>query len=624
MKSLVRAGLQRLGQLRPITLTLLAVAFVATLGAMDHSMPGGVSFALLYLLGVTLAGWGAGKWMAGLLALLCAAIMAVDEWQVQAHSSGFGFILAWNALSRWVLFWGAGWLMASLARLNRGLTGMVQESAGQHRTILAAAMDGFAMVNELGRLADVNEAFCRMHGYSREELLGMEVKAIEGEKSPEEIQALLARIRAKGCEQFETRHRRKDGSAIDLEMSLSALPGKEGVFVAFVREIGDRKRAEILLQAQRDLGVRLSHATDLDTALDALLEVAIRLEGIDSGGVYLRDLATGDLRLAALAGPLSPQFVQAASFRPGDSDQGRIVARGQPIYSRYEELLGPTSRSAEPFRAVAVIPLRHEGAIIGSLILASHLTDSIPFQSRIVIEAIAAQATVAIARIRAETERQRLERQILEISDREQSRIGQELHDGLCQQLVSLAFDANSLRNQLARRSRPETALAVRIADYLDQAITETRQLSRGLFPIRLEADGLRSALEELARGTSSRFGIRCSALCEPSLKTPTGAEGIHLFRIAQEAVNNAVRHARAKEIRIQLLERDRQTVLEIQDDGVGLERHRNPHTTGMGLHIMDYRARSVGGVLRLAPGTSGGTSVCCCIGSPEPERSPA
>jgi signal transduction histidine kinase len=97
--------------------------------------------------------------------------------------------------------------------------------------------------------------------------------------------------------------------------------------------------------------------------------------------------------------------------------------------------------------------------------MASHTAEEIPAQTRIVIEAIAAQAAGAIARISSETERHRLERQLLEISDREHARIGQDIHDGLCQQLVSLALDANSLRGELAAAHRPEARKARRIAD---------------------------------------------------------------------------------------------------------------------------------------------------------------
>ena len=117
------------------------------------------------------------------------------------------------------------------------------------------------------------------------------------------------------------------------------------------------------------------------------------------------------------------------------------------------------------------------------------------------------------------------------------------------------------------------------------------------------------------------RFGIRCSALAESSLPIQGSATAIHLFRIAQEAVNNAVKHGGAKEITIRLQEDGGRLVLEIQDDGVGLPAKPDPQAAGMGLHIMDYRARSVGGTLRLGAAARGGTSVSCCIPPREPEK---
>jgi signal transduction histidine kinase len=212
------------------------------------------------------------------------------------------------------------------------------------------------------------------------------------------------------------------------------------------------------------------------------------------------------------------------------------------------------------------------------------------------------------------SERHRLERQLLEISDREHARIGQDLHDGLCQQLVSLALDANSLRGQLAAARRPEAKTARRIADYLDQAITESRQLSRGLFPVRLAGEGLPPALEELAASTRDRFKIRCRFACEGPVAVPSGAMATHLYRIAQEAVSNAVKHSRAKRIAIRLCVRAGALELSVTDDGAGLSAAKRTESTGLGLHIMDYRARMIGGTLQVGPGRRGGTKVSCCL----------
>lgn len=208
-------------------------------------------------------------------------------------------------------------------------------------------------------------------------------------------------------------------------------------------------------------------------------------------------------------------------------------------------------------------------------------------------------------------ERQRLEKRILEISDREQARIGQDLHDGLCQQLVSTAFSANDLCEKLAAKTRPEADAANRIAALLDDAITQARQLARGLYPVRLETDGLVMALHELVANASSRSGVSCSLVAPDELRLPDEATAIHFYRIAQEAVNNAVKHAQPRNIRIQLSTERNSVRLKVEDDGVGIHAHaHNPD--GMGLNIMEYRARMIGGELKVARGAHGGTVVSC------------
>jgi PAS domain S-box-containing protein len=213
------------------------------------------------------------------------------------------------------------------------------------------------------------------------------------------------------------------------------------------------------------------------------------------------------------------------------------------------------------------------------------------------------------------TERFRLEREILEISDREQARIGQDLHDGLCQQLVSLAFDANGLQQRLTQARRPEAKVAGRIADLLDAAITESRQVSRGLFPIRLEAGSLAPALEELSRTTRERFGVECDFECDEEATVKDKVLATHLYRIAQEAVTNAARHGQPRHIHLRLLMQEGGLELSIADDGLGLGETAAPgRHPGMGLHIMEYRARSIGGTLRLAAATPSGTVVTCSL----------
>jgi PAS domain S-box-containing protein len=202
------------------------------------------------------------------------------------------------------------------------------------------------------------------------------------------------------------------------------------------------------------------------------------------------------------------------------------------------------------------------------------------------------------------------ERQILEITDREQARIGQDIHDGLCQELVSLAFDINDMEARLARQRHPDAAMAKRVATDLDAAITHARQVARGLFPIRMECDGLSSALEEFAASACERFKIVCEFQgCAVALPNDTIAT--HMYRIAQEAVNNSIKHSGASRIRIALKHDGDATILCIEDDGRGFSSDVSSDS-GMGLHIMRYRAETIGAKLTVEASPAIGTVVRC------------
>lgn len=209
------------------------------------------------------------------------------------------------------------------------------------------------------------------------------------------------------------------------------------------------------------------------------------------------------------------------------------------------------------------------------------------------------------------TDRRRLEREIIEVSDREHARIGQDLHDSLCQKLVALAFDMGSLERRLAERAVPEAMSVCQMSGLLDDLITEARATARGLFPVQLETDGLGAALQQLAANVHARGSVECHAQCDESVFVRENAMAIHLYRIAQEAVNNAVKHGKARSIQIQLRTSPDRVELRVMDDGAGIVLPR-PRKGGMGLHIMEYRARMIGGTLSIERGNTGGTVVSC------------
>jgi signal transduction histidine kinase len=217
--------------------------------------------------------------------------------------------------------------------------------------------------------------------------------------------------------------------------------------------------------------------------------------------------------------------------------------------------------------------------------------------------------------IRDLTERRRLERQILDAGAEEQRRIGHDLHDGLCQQLTGCAFALEVLGQKLERRASPETASIRKVSELVDQAITQARTLAHGLQPVTLEATGLATALRELANKAESMFRVSCLFVGESEVEVHDNTVATHLYRIAQEAISNAVKHGKAKTVIVDLGETDRELRLTVTDDGVGIGRAApNARGKGIGLQTMRYRARAIGGTLDVRPGERGGTVVMCVV----------
>jgi signal transduction histidine kinase len=172
----------------------------------------------------------------------------------------------------------------------------------------------------------------------------------------------------------------------------------------------------------------------------------------------------------------------------------------------------------------------------------------------------------------------------------------------------------NALVAALKAQNAP--ALAERgedIGRQIREAIAETRSLSHGLAPVALVDDGLMSALVSLAEGASRGGTVRCVFECAEPIRVADAEVADHLYRIAQEAVNNALKHAAPSEIRIGLERQNGALVLEVDDDGEGLN-ESTPLAIGIGLRVMRYRARLIGGALEIGSPPAGGTRVCCRV----------
>lgn len=218
------------------------------------------------------------------------------------------------------------------------------------------------------------------------------------------------------------------------------------------------------------------------------------------------------------------------------------------------------------------------------------------------------------ARIRMLEERRQLERDLVSVSEYEQQRIGQDLHDGLCQNLAAIGCAVQALADDLQVKSLPDARDAEMIAESVRQATVEARDLARGIFPVHVDHSGLSAALGDLARMNSRLTGaeIRFREEGETHLEHPEAA--MHLYRIAQEAVANAVRHGHAQHITIDLISRDGELELKITDDGDGIRKSRDLDGEGMGLRTMRYRAQVLGAAMEITSKRSGGTMVACVV----------
>lgn len=211
------------------------------------------------------------------------------------------------------------------------------------------------------------------------------------------------------------------------------------------------------------------------------------------------------------------------------------------------------------------------------------------------------------------SERKRLKEEILRTSEWEQRRIGQELHDGLIQNLAGIAIVGNSLSQRLQKKAPEEALDAAKISESVREAIAEARSVARGLVPVDVDANGLMVALRNLAAKVRQRSGLRCVFQCRRPAPIQSNETATHLYRIAQEALNNAVKHSSARKIMVSLENRDDGTELIVRDDGVGFGDHLRSGQ-GMGLHIMNYRARMIGGQLDVRPGGRRGVLVRCFL----------
>ena len=259
------------------------------------------------------------------------------------------------------------------------------------------------------------------------------------------------------------------------------------------------------------------------------------------------------------------------------------------------------------------VPLRHGSKVVGILSIQSYAPRAYQREDLETLDALADYAGGALGRISATTNTRRLEEEIVEVSKREQRRIGFDLHDGLCPYLGGIAFKAKELEETLLAEGLPYAPEAHALVELINNAMAETHRLARGFAPIELEAYGLVSALEKLSREIEQAFDRGSTFTCSSPALSFELAAALHLYRLAQEAIHNAIHHSQAQRIDVDLRCVGSELCLTVRDDGKGFVVHA-PGRTGMGLRIMEYRCQAVGGELEISSRPNGGTEIRCIV----------
>jgi PAS domain S-box-containing protein len=455
-------------------------------------------------------------------------------------------------------------------------------------SIVEYSQDAIIDISLDGVVMTWNRSAERIYGYSADELKGRTISILLPADRMDETARILASVRKHGfVARTETLRIRKDGVAIPVALTAGPVHDAGGQLIGaaiITRDISELKRAEIALQ---------DSATKTAAILDTMVDAVITID--EHGRIDSFNPAAERIFGYTLAEVVGKNV---------------SMLMPEPYHGEHDQYMQNYIRTGK----AKIIG-------IGREVVGKRKDESIFSMDLAVSEVTLGARRLFTGIVRDLTDRKRLERQILEISDREQQRIGQDLHDGLGQQLAGIGFLSKSLEQRLTKKNSPESEDARQIAQLVSEAIAQARGMAHGLNPVDLTATGFTSALRELASTVENTFRIECKFDCNTPVLLDSSAVGTHLYRIAQEAVANAIKHGQAKHISI-VLSRIRDTItLSIRDDGIGFP-DVVPAAKGIGLQTMRYRSALIGATLSVLKVPAGGTRVDCAV--KEVESKPA
>lgn len=447
----------------------------------------------------------------------------------------------------------------------------------KYQLAIESTPNAIIIANDKGRIVLVNQQAEKLFGYSRDELIGQLLEILLPERyraaHPGQRSSFMASPSARpmgaGRDLYAVR---KDGEEIPVEIGLNPIKTKEEQFVlAAIVDITQRKRAE---EVSRKSQERFRHM----------------VENLPAGAVHIEECAV-------LFNKATEEITGFSNLEITNIDDWFRMLYGK----EYEKLRAQYEEDKKAgFPIPRTVRLKRKDG-----------------QDRFVEFTAYIDEKTEIWLLHDVTERKRLEKMILEVTKKEQRRIGEELHEGLAQHLTLTAIVGKLLGKKLLKKSQPLAREASKLTGMINHAITQTRELAQGLYSLDMQSDGLPVALKKFASDTQKMCDIRCVFQCDHDLQVKDTEVAGHLYRIVREAVSNAIKHGRTKSIVISLRLNEKGTAeLKIANSGSKFKAPK-PEYEGMGLKIMRSRAKIIGAVLNINSRPKGGTVVSCIFPNP-------
>lgn len=526
------------------------------------------------------------------------------------------------------------------------LTSQAVEQATLHnaryRAAVNVSMDAIITFDADGRIESFNPAAIDLFGFDSGEMRTVNIREIAPHLGPlvvradaEEAAAVLWKFQRSS----ESIGRRADGSTFPVRLSVGELRmGSHRLYTASVHDITEQRRVEQSLKRSNDelereveqrsnfvllqqvVATIANEAESVALAFQAALDRIRETTHWRVGHVYLRE--EGDPAVFIDADIWSgAEESELAALRAATSERriGEDIARcpaGRVISSRRAcRAVGAAALAHDPrVQLLGELDLQNVHAFpvfVGDDVVA--VMEFFAPSAEEPAEGLMNVMTHVGMQLGRVIERRRLQKELVDAVWDQQRGFGQELHDTIGQELAGIGMLADSLARKLAARDADESRTMRELTEMLQHAKQGVRTLAKGLLPVEVDADGLKAALEELAETTEDRCGITVDVWCDERLQLADNMVATHLFRIAQEAMTNAVRHAAANHLALRFARNaDGEIELSVSDDGTGMPLGGRRPGQGVGLQIMKYRAQAIDADFEIHPGIGGGTVVAC------------